>query len=292
MNVRSMPPLWKASLETDRATDAMSGKIDRNRMTMTVGQMKTQRAAPSERQAPSEVVARRMARARRAGPSWIGPPGSVSMTLSLDAKAGDVGSELLVLPGLVGDAIPAVRDRLFRAGFIELTGEVLGEGRVQNVLLIALRQRDPHVEHHVRTLEAGLDGVKVIGGRGVAQSGGLPGREIREVRRPIRVVAGLAERHVHTRLGGCAHVRQEGEGSILLCLWGCGVDGSRPATERCERGVVHAVDRLRAGRAVARDELAGAAIEDFLPTGRDRRARLVLGIGARGQGPDVAPVHR
>src|SRR4051812_29111265 len=131
MNVRSTPPLWNASLESDRATDATSGKIDRNRMTRTVGQMKTHRAAPSERQAPSEVVARRMARARRAGPSWIDSPGSVSMTLSLDAKAGDVCSELLVLPGLVGDGVPSVRDRLAGGGFVELAGEVLADGSVE-----------------------------------------------------------------------------------------------------------------------------------------------------------------
>ena len=40
--------MLKASFETDSATEAMSGKIDRKRMTMTAGQMKTHLAAPSD----------------------------------------------------------------------------------------------------------------------------------------------------------------------------------------------------------------------------------------------------
>jgi hypothetical protein len=110
---------------------------------MTAGQMRTHLAAPSDRHAPSVFDARSVARTRRAGPLGTGPPGSVSTTLSLDAKAGDIGSELLVLARLVGDAVPAIRDRLFRGRGIELTGEELGERGVQDILFVALGQRDP-----------------------------------------------------------------------------------------------------------------------------------------------------
>src|SRR6478752_4652560 len=131
-------------------------------MTMTAGQMRTHLAAPSDRHAPRVLDARWVARTRRAGPSGTRPPGSVSTTLSLDAKAGDIGSELLVLARLVGDAVPAIGDRLLGAGLIELTGEELRERGVQDVLFVALGQRDAHVEHHVGTLETALDRVKIV----------------------------------------------------------------------------------------------------------------------------------
>src|SRR5438874_2657602 len=84
--------------------------IHRNRMTMTAGQMKTQRAAPSDRQAPRVSAARRVARVRSAGPSGTGASDSASTTLSLDAKAGDIGAELGVLARLVRDPVPAIGD--------------------------------------------------------------------------------------------------------------------------------------------------------------------------------------
>jgi len=59
MNLRSTLPCRNASFETDRASEATSGNSERNRMNRTVGQMNSQRAAPSERHAPSEVIARR-----------------------------------------------------------------------------------------------------------------------------------------------------------------------------------------------------------------------------------------
>ena len=79
-----------------------------------------------------------MARTRRAGPLGSGPPGSVIYELSLDAKAGDIGSELLVLAGVVGDVVPAIRDGLLGAGLVQLTGEELGERGVEDVLLVRL----------------------------------------------------------------------------------------------------------------------------------------------------------
>src|SRR3954454_11571040 len=139
MNLRSTPPRWKLSRDSESASEATSGNSDRNRMTRTVGQMNTHLAAPSERHPPSVVGARRV---------------TPSIALPLDAKAGDVRSELLVLPGLVRDRVPAVRDRLLGAGLVELASEVLGERGVEHVLLVALRQRDPQVEHHVAVLEA------------------------------------------------------------------------------------------------------------------------------------------
>jgi hypothetical protein len=55
----SILPFVKTSFEKASVSDATSGKIDRKRMTRTVGQMNTQRAAPSERQPPSDRIARR-----------------------------------------------------------------------------------------------------------------------------------------------------------------------------------------------------------------------------------------
>ena len=49
----------RRACESDRATEATSGKIDRTRMRRTVGQMNSHLAAPSERHAPSVSVARR-----------------------------------------------------------------------------------------------------------------------------------------------------------------------------------------------------------------------------------------
>src|SRR5712691_7946324 len=111
-----MPPLRRTRFETESATDARSGKSDRKRMTRTVGQMKIQRAASSERHAPSEETARRVARALRSDLVGAGPRGSRSMGLSLDAKAGDVGRQLVGLPCSLGDLVPAVGDGLLGGG--------------------------------------------------------------------------------------------------------------------------------------------------------------------------------
>src|SRR6478672_2887425 len=170
MKWRSTPPLTNWSRDRDRATDATSGNSDRARMNRTVGQMNSQRAAPSERSAPSEVIARRGSRVRGDWPSMASSPGSVVSVLPLDAKAGDVGSELLVLSGLIGDRVPAVLDGVLGAGRIELLGKVLRDGGVEDVLLVALGQRDPHVQNHVLVLEARLDGPEVVLGRGLAEA--------------------------------------------------------------------------------------------------------------------------
>src|SRR5437867_11705696 len=127
MNLRSTPPWRKASLERDSATEATSGKIERTRMSRTVGQMNNHLAAPSERQASSVSAARRVARPRSADPPGTGFSGFSSSELSLDAKAGDVSSELAVLSGLVRDGVPTIRDGPLGPGGVELSGEVLGE---------------------------------------------------------------------------------------------------------------------------------------------------------------------
>src|SRR6476661_9900504 len=101
MNLRSTPPWWNASLESDRATEATRGKIERTRIRRTAGQMNSHLAAPSERHASSVSVARRAALPRRADPEGTGSSGWSSSGLSLDAKTRDVGSELLVLSDLV-----------------------------------------------------------------------------------------------------------------------------------------------------------------------------------------------
>src|SRR5690349_21687925 len=97
--------------------------------------MKSQRAAPSERNAPNAATERAEADARRPDPVGIGSSSSSSL-LPLDAKAGDVRGELLVLSDFVGDAVPAIRDRALGPGFVQLPGEVLGDGGVEHVLLV------------------------------------------------------------------------------------------------------------------------------------------------------------
>src|SRR6476661_9780790 len=174
MNLRSTPPWWNPSLERDRAIEATRGKIDRTRMRMTAGQMNSHLAAPSERHESRVSVALRVARPRRADPVRTGSPGCRSGELALDAKTGDVGSELLVLSDFVGDGIPPIRDRLLGGGGIELTGKVLRHGGVEDVLLVALRQRDPQVEDHVLVVERCLDRAEVVVGRGLAEAGGKP----------------------------------------------------------------------------------------------------------------------
>src|SRR4026208_1213212 len=62
MNLRSTPPWWNASFESERANEATKGNSDRTRMNRTVGQMNSQRAVPSERHAPRAEIARRGAR--------------------------------------------------------------------------------------------------------------------------------------------------------------------------------------------------------------------------------------
>src|SRR4029079_13265159 len=96
MNLRSTPPWWNASLESDRATEATSGKIERTRMRRTAGQMKSHLAAPSERQAPSVSVARRVARTRRADPVGTGSRGASSSELSPDGTHARARRELPV----------------------------------------------------------------------------------------------------------------------------------------------------------------------------------------------------
>src|SRR5258705_1198752 len=112
MSLRSTPPWWKASRDRDSATDAKRGKIESSRMMMTVGQMKSHRAAPSERHASSVSAARRVARAVRADPGGAGLTGCSSIELPLDAEAGDIRSQLGILAGLLADGVPAIRDRL------------------------------------------------------------------------------------------------------------------------------------------------------------------------------------
>src|SRR5437763_647589 len=101
--------------------------------------MKSHLAAPSERHASRVSVARREAVRRGAGPVRPGSRGGSSIELLLDAKAGDVGSELLVLSGLIGDLVPTVGDGLLGAGLVALLGKVLGDGGVEDVLLVLLR---------------------------------------------------------------------------------------------------------------------------------------------------------
>src|SRR4029079_11830178 len=93
----------------------------------------------------------------------IGPRGSKEEELlALDSKARLVGGELGVAALGVGDLLPAVIDLLDRGVSIDLAGEELRDRLVQHDLLVLLGLRDPHVEDHVRALEAGLDGPKIV----------------------------------------------------------------------------------------------------------------------------------
>src|SRR4029078_13584972 len=136
--------------------------------------MKSQRAAPSERNAPKTAIDREEADARRPDPGGSGASSSSSW-LPLDARAGDVRGELLVLSDLIGDPVPTIGDGLLGPGLVQLPGEALGDGRVEHVPLVLLRLRVPRVEHHVLVLEGGLDGTKIVLGGSLAEAGGLPG---------------------------------------------------------------------------------------------------------------------
>src|SRR5688500_4558608 len=198
----SIRPRAKPSSENASVNDATSGKIDRNRMTTTVGQMNTHRAAASERQPPpSERIARRWRRGPRVTSGVVTPRGSRSSGLPLDAKAVLVGLELCVAAHLVGDLVPAVGDLLHRLLRTQLTGNVLRDGRVEDVLLVFLGLGDSHVEDHVRVLEAGLDRAEVVVRGLIAHADGRPDVPGLEVRRPVWIETGLAEGHVLARLG-------------------------------------------------------------------------------------------
>src|SRR5688500_6846961 len=188
----SIRPRAKTSSENASVNDATSGKIDRNRMTTTVGQMNTHRAAASERQPPpSERIARRWRRGPRVTSGVVTPRGSRSSGLPLDAKAVLIGLELCVAAYLVSDLVPAVGDLLHRLLCIQLTGNVLRDGDVEDVLLVFLGLGDAQVEDHVGVLEAGLDRAKIVPRCRIAHADRLPGREVREVRGAVRVEAGL-----------------------------------------------------------------------------------------------------
>src|SRR5689334_23268982 len=162
MKLRLTPPGVNTSFENERASEPTSGKIDRPRMNSTAGQMKTQRAAPSERHAPSGLATRRVAE-EMDGSVWVdGPPSEIWIELPLDAKTRHVGGQLGVLAASrrVRDLVPAVRDGLFGRRLVLLTGEVRRDLAVEDVLLVLLGQRDPQVQHHVRALEAVLDGAE------------------------------------------------------------------------------------------------------------------------------------
>src|SRR5215207_8854202 len=131
----SIRPFANTSSEKASVSDATSGKIDRNRMTTTVGQMNTHRAALSERQPPSDRIARRWRRGPRVTSGVVTPRGSRSSGLPLDAKAVLVSLELCVAAHLVSDLVPAVGDLLHRFLRGQLTGNVLRDGDVQDVLL-------------------------------------------------------------------------------------------------------------------------------------------------------------
>jgi hypothetical protein len=211
------------------------------------------------------------------------------------AKAVLVGLELCVAAHLVGDLVPAVGDLLHRLLHGQLTGNVLRDGRVEDVLLVFLGLGDAHVEDHVGVLEAGLDRAEIVLGCRVAHAYGLPGLEVLEVRGAVWVEAGLAERHVLARLSGSTHIREERVGRVLLLGVGRGVDRAGPATERGERGVVDAIHGIRARGRIAGHELLGGPVEHLGPARRDDRADLVLdrrGRWVERERADVTPVHR
>src|SRR5262245_22628301 len=135
MKERATPPGVKTSFERDNATEATSGNSERQRTRITAGQMKSQRAAPSERQAPRRSAVRwRIPAVRGAGPPMRpGSGGGGATVLLLDAKTRDVRCELLVLSGLVRDLVPAVGNGLLGAGLVQLLRKVLRDGRVEHV---------------------------------------------------------------------------------------------------------------------------------------------------------------
>src|SRR3954471_5878847 len=222
----------------------MSGKIESVRTTSSAGHRKTLRGA---RMLASPLRRRSTIPARPDAPrpdpgDGIGPRGSSEEELALDSKARLVGRELRVSALGVRDLLPAVIDLLDRRVPVDLAREELRDGLVEDDLLILLGLRDPHVEDHVGTLEARLDGAEVVLGRLLAHPGLEPRARVRELRGAVRIEPGLADRHVDVRLLWSTDVGEERVGRVLDLLVDLAVDGAGPAPEGGERRVVDPVD--------------------------------------------------
>src|ERR1700704_6555865 len=206
--------------------------MEKPRMTTTAGRMKTAPAlrsslAPMGRHvAETTREAREDARLLIRAPSFslvpgteggggevrvTSPPGS----LLRDAEARPVGVQLRRAADLVRLLVPLVGDLSHCLALTQLTREVLRQRSIESGLLVEGSLRDAQVEHHVRALQARLDGSEVVRRRLSAHSGREPRALIGEVGIAIRVEASLADRHVLARLRGLRHVGEERERGIL-----------------------------------------------------------------------------
>ena len=170
-----------------------------------------------------------------------------------------------------------------------------GNRLVQNHLLVFLVLRNAQVEDHVRAVEARLDGAEIVLRGGFAHARLGPVRQFLELRNAVGVEAGLADGDVDIRLRRLLHIGEEGVGGFLDLGVGLGVDAAAPAAERCERRMVDAVDRVRAGVLGAGFKLAGVAVQHLFRTRQDRRADLVDDLRrcrVDGERADIAPVDR
>ena len=161
-----------SSTRRQRQVERDEEREDRHdaRRTSTAGQMK--RAAP----AVSRRDARRRQAARRDGvggepvrPGAAAAAGALPWSAHAYRWTPSVARrpQLLVPAQLVGDLVPARLDDLLHRlrRLVDLAGEELGDRRVEHHLLVVLVLRHAQVEHHVRAVEAVLDGAQVVLGR-------------------------------------------------------------------------------------------------------------------------------
>src|SRR5215475_8930850 len=91
-----------------------------------------------------------------------------------DAERGAIGLQLGVLAELVRDLVPARLDVRRRLVDVDLAGEQARDGGVEDDLLVALVLRHAQVEHHVRAVQAVLDGAEIVVCRRLAHASLLP----------------------------------------------------------------------------------------------------------------------
>src|SRR5215472_2045769 len=125
----------------------------------------------------------------RQGPDATGLARSLPEGSPLDVQRRLVRIQLRLPADLVRLLVPLVDDLLHGLLRGQLATEELRQRRVQGGLLVERRLRDAQVEHHVRALEAGLDGAQVVLGCLLAHACLLPGPEVIEVRGPVGVEA-------------------------------------------------------------------------------------------------------
>src|SRR5262249_39372677 len=145
-------------------------------------------------------------RGLRAAARRLSAPPLLAPALLRDAQARPVGVELGLSTEGIGLLVSLRGDLGHWRLRPELTPEELRERSVLHRLLVVGGLGNAEVEHHVRALQARLNGTQVVLGRRLAHARRLPWPQVVEVRRAVWVEAGLADGHVDARLRRLGHV--------------------------------------------------------------------------------------